>query len=87
MQSIFAILKLQKLSGNFSAAPTSKTKRVGLREIFKVARIQIDENNFLVFKYLVDKVSKDPIVCYREYYRKGKTHLMRYTGRHSPHWL
>jgi len=33
------------------------------------------------------KVSKDPIVCYREYYRKGKTHLMRYTGRHSPHWL
>jgi hypothetical protein len=24
---------------------------------------------------------------YREYYRKGKTHILSYTKRHVPHWL
>lgn len=33
------------------------------------------------------KVSKNPIVSYRNYYRKGKQSLIRYTGRHVPHWL
>lgn len=33
------------------------------------------------------RVSKNPIVSYRNYYRKGKQSLIRYTGRHVPHWL
>ena len=33
------------------------------------------------------KISKDPIVCYRNYYRKGKKDLIKYTGRELPHWL
>ena len=33
------------------------------------------------------KISKDPIVCYRNYYRKGKKDLIKYTGRALPHWL
>jgi hypothetical protein len=33
------------------------------------------------------KVSTNPIVSYRNYYRKGKAGLIKYTGRHVPHWL
>jgi hypothetical protein len=33
------------------------------------------------------RISKNPIVCYRHYYRKGKSGLMKYTGRHVPHWI
>ncbi len=35
------------------------------------------------------KISKDPIVCYRHYYRTSKKEkgLVKYTGRHIPHWL
>lgn len=33
------------------------------------------------------RISKNPIICYRNYYRKGKTALIKYTGRHAPHWL
>ena len=30
---------------------------------------------------------EDPIQRYREYYREEKEHLLRYTGRHIPHWI
>ena len=33
------------------------------------------------------KKSKNSIVSYRVYYAKGKTHLLKYTGRNRPHWL
>lgn len=33
------------------------------------------------------KCSKSAVVSYRNYYKKGKAHLLQYTGRHSPHWL
>jgi hypothetical protein len=33
------------------------------------------------------KKSKNSIVCYRAYYKDGKTKLLTYTGRHKPHWL
>jgi hypothetical protein len=35
------------------------------------------------------KISKDPIVCYRNYYRTSKKErgLVKYTGRQVPHWL
>jgi len=33
------------------------------------------------------RISKDPIRCYRNYYRMGKVTLHKYTKRHSPHWL
>lgn len=35
------------------------------------------------------KISKDPIVCYRNYYRTSKQErgLIEYTNRHKPHWL
>ena len=33
------------------------------------------------------KISNDPIVCYRNYYREGKKDLIKYTGREMPHWL
>lgn len=35
------------------------------------------------------KISKDPIVCYRNYYRTSKKErgLIKYTGRNTPHWL
>ena len=29
----------------------------------------------------------DAIAAYREYYRKGKAHLLSYTKRRNPHWL
>ena len=33
------------------------------------------------------KNSKNPIVSYRHYYRTAKKELLKYTGRHPPHWL
>jgi hypothetical protein len=35
------------------------------------------------------KISKDPIVCYRHFYRTSKKErgLVKYTKRHVPHWL
>jgi hypothetical protein len=35
------------------------------------------------------KISKDPIVCYRNFYRKSKKErgLVKYTKREIPHWL
>ena len=35
------------------------------------------------------KISKDPIVCYRNYYKKSKKErgLVKYTKRQVPHWL
>ena len=35
------------------------------------------------------KISKDPVVCYRHFYRTSKKErgLIKYTGRHIPHWL
>ena len=42
---------------------------------------------FPIAMYNEYKISKDPIVCYRNYYRKGKINLIQYTGREKPHWL
>jgi hypothetical protein len=35
------------------------------------------------------RISKDPIICYRNYYRTSKAErgLIKYTGREIPHWL
>lgn len=33
------------------------------------------------------KISTDPVECYREYYRKEKIDLHRWTGRDAPDWL
>jgi len=33
------------------------------------------------------RISKNPIVSYRHYYRTAKHELLKYTGRHEPHWL
>jgi hypothetical protein len=33
------------------------------------------------------KVSKNAVVSYRTYYKKGKTAILKYSGRHRPHWL
>jgi hypothetical protein len=35
------------------------------------------------------KTSKDPIVCYRNYYRTSKKErgLIKYTVRQTPHWI
>lgn len=33
------------------------------------------------------KVSSDPVKCYREYYRKEKVALHKWTGRKVPAWL
>ena len=33
------------------------------------------------------KISKDPVVNYREYYKVGKAHLHKYTKRAPPEWL
>jgi hypothetical protein len=33
------------------------------------------------------KISSNPAECYREYYRKEKTHLHKWTGRDVPEWL
>lgn len=35
----------------------------------------------------VYRVSADPIECYREYYRNGKTHLHSWTKREKPEWM
>ena len=51
------------------------TISMSLRKTFPIA---MDE------KY---RISKDPIRCYRHYYRTGKQALIKYTGRHVPHWL
>jgi hypothetical protein len=34
-------------------------------------------------------ISKNPIICYRHYYRTSKQErgLIKYTNRHTPHWL
>lgn len=33
------------------------------------------------------KVSSDPVECYREYYRKEKTELHKWTNRDKPSWI
>lgn len=33
------------------------------------------------------KISSDPVECYREYYRKEKVALHKWTGRDIPFWL
>lgn len=33
------------------------------------------------------KISKDPVECYREYYRKYKAHFAKWTGRDKPKWM
>jgi hypothetical protein len=33
------------------------------------------------------KISANPIVNYRNYYKMGKTALLKYTNRHTPHFL
>jgi hypothetical protein len=33
------------------------------------------------------KISKNSMVSYREYYRRGKKDLLTYSERHMPHWL
>lgn len=33
------------------------------------------------------KISSDPVECYREYYKKAKTHLHKWTRRSRPYWL
>jgi hypothetical protein len=33
------------------------------------------------------KVSADPVECYREYYRREKVALHKWTGRDKPEWL
>jgi len=33
------------------------------------------------------RISDDPILCYQHYYRTAKQALIRYTGRHIPHWI
>jgi Pyrimidine dimer DNA glycosylase len=33
------------------------------------------------------KVSADPVECYREYYRRGKAHLHKWTNTSPPDWL
>lgn len=33
------------------------------------------------------KISSNPVECYREYYRKEKVHLHKWTGRDVPWWL
>lgn len=32
-------------------------------------------------------ITQDSVLNYREYYRKGKTHLLAYTNRERPDWL
>lgn len=33
------------------------------------------------------KISDNPVLCYREYYRKEKQDLLKYTNREKPFWL
>jgi len=33
------------------------------------------------------RVSDDVVTCYREYYRRGKAHLLQYKARAPPRWL
>jgi hypothetical protein len=33
------------------------------------------------------KISSDPVECYREYYRKDKAALHKWTGRDVPYWI
>jgi len=33
------------------------------------------------------KISSDPVECYREYYRKEKIELHKWTGRDRPYWI
>ena len=47
----------------------------------------IEQTRIFINPKLEYKISKDPIVCYRNYYRKGKKDLIKYTGRELPHWL
>lgn len=35
--------------------------------------------------YMIDK--KDPVACYRNYYKYGKSHLHKWTKRNKPDWL
>jgi hypothetical protein len=47
------------------------------------------QNGFAVAMGDEYKISKDPIVCYRHFYRTSKAErgLIKYTGRQVPHWL
>jgi len=61
-----------------------------LAEIHGLALDLYNFNDKTPFKVVMDdiyKVSSDPIECYREYYRVGKTHLHCWTKRGKPDWI
>jgi len=33
------------------------------------------------------KISDDPVICYREYYKLGKAHLASWKGKNAPPWF
>lgn len=33
------------------------------------------------------KISSDPVICYREYYKLGKAHLANWRGKNAPPWF
>jgi len=33
------------------------------------------------------KISDDPVICYREYYKLGKAHLANWRGKNAPPWF
>lgn len=33
------------------------------------------------------KISDDPVICYRQYYKLGKAHLAKWRGKNAPPWF
>jgi GR25 family glycosyltransferase involved in LPS biosynthesis len=63
---------------------------VKLSGLDEIAKKFYDATKRTPFRLAMDdiyKVSADPIECYREYYRKGKTKLHVWSKRNPPDWL
>ncbi len=74
----------------FRYAKDSHTTVVKLAGIEKMAKDLYKSHGATPFKLAMDdiyKISTDPVECYREYYRKGKVHLHKWSKRDRPEWI
>lgn len=59
----------------------------GSRERFNIDWELDERTTFVICMPDQFKISSDPVECYREYYRKGKRHLHKWTNREVPKWI
>lgn len=66
---------------------TTIVKLNGIHKIAHNLYTEVDSTPFRLAMDSIYRVSSDPVECYREYYRKGKVHLHKWSKRDRPNWM